>query len=517
MVTETEKKIPAVQWGLLYGIIFGLSYSQEALFSSNQNTKFITGLALAGYGDIAADWMARITDPFPLFSHLLKWQYQLLGLYAGTHLSFFLIVGAYGILGVQLAKSFFERTEDRQRALWVFSLLWLLIHIVGVRNLWSGVFPEGLAGQYMLGDYYQPCCFGVLLLAGIAAYSAGRILPASACFMLGPLFHPAYLISSALIAAALIILPANRGLGIGWGKRLLFLFLVGVTVGACTVYNFYTLTSSDPVIRDTAHKIMAETRIPQHALPSEWKITQTALFFMAGCAAAWLGRKRLVGQLLFVLVPVVASSVLWAAVFYNPTVAVAAPWRVSVFLAPLSWMLLLAALATWIARRTRQKLVFPLSARGKKWLVLAGICACSGGVLHLGFDYARKTHNREYGLTRFLAGYHTSGNQYLVPPEQTHIRLEAGVPVFATWKSHPTRDSEFLEWYEKIEIARTLYGGRSEGAQEALKAVLGSHTVTHVVWPQSKGAFPFPQMGKQVFGDSHFSLWELNKTGEPQL
>ena len=107
MTTETEKKIPAGRWLLLYGILFGLSYPQEALFSSNQNTKFITGLARAGYGDIAADWMARITDPFPLFSHLLQWQYQLLGLYAGTHLSFFLIAGAYGILGVWLAKSFF--------------------------------------------------------------------------------------------------------------------------------------------------------------------------------------------------------------------------------------------------------------------------------------------------------------------------------------------------------------------------------------------------------------------------
>ena len=509
MTTETEKKRSTARWALLYGVLFGLAYSQGALFCSNQNTKFISGLALAGYGDIAADWMARITDPFPLFSHALKWQYQLLGLYVGIHFPFFLIVGAYGILGVRLAKSLFEGSEDRQRALWVFSLLWLLIHIVVLRNLWSNVFPEGLAGQYMLGDYYQPCCFGVLLLAGIAAYRSGRILPAAACFMIAPLFHPAYLISSALIAAALTILPANRGLGIGRGKRILFLFLVGMAVGAYGLYNFHTLTSGDPVIRDTAHKLMAETRIPQHALPSEWKFNRTVLFFMAGCAAAWLGRKRLVGQLLFVLVPVVAATALWAVVAYNPTVAVAAPWRVSVFLAPLSWMLLLSAPATWIARSTRERLVLPISAGVKKWLVLAGICACLGGVLHLGFDYMRKTHNKEFMLTRFLAGYHVSGNQYLVPPDQTHIRLEAGVPVFATWKSHPTKDGEFLEWYGRIEIARIIYEGQSGQAQESLKAVLGSHAVTHVIWPQSKGAFPFSKMGKQVFVDSHFSLWDM--------
>lgn len=58
-------------WRLWYPLVFGLAYSQEALFSSNQNTKFITGLARAGYRDVAADWMAGITDPFPLFSQLL--------------------------------------------------------------------------------------------------------------------------------------------------------------------------------------------------------------------------------------------------------------------------------------------------------------------------------------------------------------------------------------------------------------------------------------------------------------
>ncbi len=226
----------------------------------------------------------------------------------------------------------------------------------GVKDLWSDIFPEGLAGQYMLGDYYQPCCFGVLLFAGIAAYRAGRMLPAAACFILGPLFHPAYLISSALIASALIILPANRGLGIGWGKRFLFILLVAAGVGAYGIYNMSTLTSGDPAVRIAAHRLIAETRIPQHSLPSAWKIVPTVLFFLTASAAAWVGRKQLIGQLLVVLVPLIAATVLWAAIDYNPTVAVAAPWRVSVFLAPLSWMLILAALAAWIARSTKERL-----------------------------------------------------------------------------------------------------------------------------------------------------------------
>ena len=103
----------------------------------------------------------------------------------------------------------------------------------------------------------------------------------------------------------------------------------------------------------------------------------------------------------------------------------------------------------------------------------------------------------------------------MIPPEQTRIRLEAGVPVFATWKSHPTKDSEFLEWYKRIEAARTIYDG-GPGAQEALKALLESHAVTHVIWPESKGAFPFPQTGqagfrRQLFQPVGYALSRLLK------
>ena len=156
----------------------------------------------------------------------------------------------------------------------------------------------------------------------------------------------------------------------------------------------------------------------------------------------------------------------------------------------------------------KERLAMPLSPRVKKWLIAACVCACLGGVLHLGYDYARKTRNSEYGLTRFLATYHTAGNQYLIPPEQTRIRLEAGVPVYATWKSHPTKDSEFLEWYKRVEAARKIYDG-GPGAQDALQALLASHAVTHVVWPEAKGTFPFSQLGRRVFGDKNFSLWDM--------
>jgi len=92
-------------WLYCYLLLFGLAYAQSPLFESNQNTKFISGLAQAQYRDVAADWMAGITDPFPMFSHLLVWQYRLLGLYVGTHLSFVLLLSVFGFCGLWSAKS----------------------------------------------------------------------------------------------------------------------------------------------------------------------------------------------------------------------------------------------------------------------------------------------------------------------------------------------------------------------------------------------------------------------------
>src|SRR5687767_9778462 len=53
---------------LLWSAIFGVSYTQAALYYSNQNQYFLHGLANAGRGDLAGDWLANTRDPTPVFS-----------------------------------------------------------------------------------------------------------------------------------------------------------------------------------------------------------------------------------------------------------------------------------------------------------------------------------------------------------------------------------------------------------------------------------------------------------------
>ena len=257
-------------WFCCYPIFFGIAYSQAVIFTSNQNTKFVSGLALAHYRDVASDWMAGISDPFPVFSYILKWQYELLGLFAGVHLAYLFLLALYGITAVWLAGHLTERDDHRPRILFVFSLMWMFIHFVRVRDNWLSLIPDGLAGQYILGEYYQPCVFGVLLLTGTAAYVSRRTILAAVCLVLAALIHPTYLISSIMIAVSITVIPANRYLEISWCKRLIFLSLFSLVVGTYAIWMVHHLGSGDPVIAKQAHKLLAETRIPHHAILSQW-------------------------------------------------------------------------------------------------------------------------------------------------------------------------------------------------------------------------------------------------------
>ena len=44
---------------LFWSICFGIAFTQWPLYSENQNTKFLQGLATAGMGYLSNDWLAN--------------------------------------------------------------------------------------------------------------------------------------------------------------------------------------------------------------------------------------------------------------------------------------------------------------------------------------------------------------------------------------------------------------------------------------------------------------------------
>src|SRR4051812_6820563 len=61
---------------LLWAAAFGAAYGPAPLYYSNQNQYFLHGLAAAGRGDLARDWLVTTRDPTPLFSAAVTWTYS---------------------------------------------------------------------------------------------------------------------------------------------------------------------------------------------------------------------------------------------------------------------------------------------------------------------------------------------------------------------------------------------------------------------------------------------------------
>jgi hypothetical protein len=452
--------------------------------------------------------MAKATDTFPVFSYLLKWQYEYFGLYLGVHSAFLLLVCLYGGTSLWLAKRLVRKDEYSARFLFVFSLIWMFFHWYKVRDNWQAI-PDGLGDQYMLRTYYQPCVYGVLLLTATAAYSSKRLLPAAFCLVLGALIHPTYLISSSLIAAAIVVLPANKVLEITWRQRLLFLSIFIAVIGVYSFWMLGQIGAGDPLIQKEAHTLLAETRIPHHALVSGWDLQKSAIFFGLSLLAAWFARKHLLGQLLFFLLLIVSASLVWTVVYYNPTVAVAAPWRISAVLAPLSWVVLVAVVAKWINREISKERILPFNLF-MTVSILGAVIASVWGVVGLLDAYSRKEGEKFYAVSRFIESMHQSGNQYMVPIMEEHIGMEAGVPIYVTWKTHPTKDTEFLEWYQRIEKARNVYESKVSAAE--VQGYLNALSVSHIIWPTSNSEFPYSNSGQRLYADEAYSLWDMTNT-----
>ena len=57
--------------------------------------------------------------------------------------------------------------------------------------------------------------------------------------------------------------------------------------------------------------------------------------------------------------------------------------------------------------------------------------------------------------------------------------LVTSVPIFTDWKSHPYKDVDLLEWYERVKLVKRIYSGNI--SCDSLINVLKKYKVTHIV------------------------------------
>jgi hypothetical protein len=450
---------------LAWSAVFALLYTQLPLYASNQNQYYLHGLAHAGYGFLANDWLARTLDPTPVFSFLIELTYRVFHSEAPTHFYYAILIGVYGYALWGIADILFQLRKSTVRTL-TFLAAFLTIHSTLFRfllsRIWDGesayVLEGGVAFQRVLGQFFQPSTFGVFLLLSIYLFLRHRRRFSILSLAVAIYFHSTYLLAGALITLGYLVAigQEERQLkSVFWHGLLTLAAILPILVYALLIFG-----PTSPEIYQQAQNILVHYRIPQHALIGGWMrwtvYVQAALLI----GAVVVTRKTRLFPIFSVAALGMFLLTLLQASIANDTLALLFPWRLSVILVPLSTTILLAAGVQWAGNR------WPHTAPAVHRWVIAGCLAMIAGLMIVGMLRSAldnlATPVLAKSLQQYLRERTSSGEIIFIPPRMETFRLESGMAVYIDLKSIPYRDMDVIEWYRRLEVVNHFYNSPAE-------------------------------------------------------
>jgi len=495
----------------LWGLLFAISYTQSPLYTSNQNQYFLQGLADAGYGELAEDWLANTHDPTPVFSGLVEYAYRVFpqewvfyGLYA-------LLMGVYFYSLWGIASQIYPQLEQPAAAFLFIALLigahsaairFFLARILG--DNWTFVLEDGVADQRLLGLVLQPSAFGVFLVLGVYLFLRRKPVLAASSTAIAALFHPTYLLSAAVLTATFILVTLFEEKD--WKKPLLAGGIALLLVMPSLLSTYQVFVGSAAEITEQARQVLVEYRIPHHALVSWW-FDITAVLKIGIVVAAILLVRRRSGRLFWVLLVSSCSAVLLTLLQLasgSKALALLFPWRLSTYLVPLSLAVILAALVAGLANNRQLE-----SGNWRKGVYIGStmlVVACVlVGVARFSIDLQRRARDPERPIEGYVAVTLEPGENYLTPIKMQDFRLESGAPVFIEFKAIPYRAEEVLEWYRRVRLADRFY---KSGDCRVLDEIEQAAPVTHVVEETSEQEIDCPGLDL-VYSDASYRLFRI--------
>ena len=494
---------PALKF-VSWGVLLGLAYGQSPLYTSNQNLYFLHGLAQAGQGLLAEDWLANTTDPTPVFTWLVAFSVRYLP-QAAFYTYYLLLFSVYLYSLRHIADRLFSPERSRT-ARWLFLALIFATHSAALRVLlgrglggeWQYLFDGGLAGQRLLGTVLQPSIFGVFLLLSIQQYLEGRPYRAVLAAAVAATVHPTYLLGAAVLTVTYIIAEIRANKDYRQALRISALSLALVL--PILVYSF---RSFFPSAAD-AQGILIHFRLPAHALVSEWfGLASVATLMLLGLALVLTRSTR--------LFPVLVISIAFGAVLTvlqilaaSDTLALLFPWRLSVYLVPLS----VAVLAGWLAVRLNDRLGQRFGRVAPAASVMVITLSIVSGLGWMAFHGLQGRIAPERAVFAHVAETARSGQIYVIPAKLQDFRLATGAPILADFKSNPYRRGEVINWHDRVRLLDWFY--RDEIDCGLMASFIEEYGVTHMVLGPNQVGQVCPEM-QERYNDGYYAVYELSR------
>jgi hypothetical protein len=466
-----------------WALIFGLIYAQSPLYTNNQNTYFLHGLAKAGVGYLKNDWLATRPETMPVFTWLVYLTFMIFHSKVPYYIYYALLMGVYLFSMYGIMDKFFDLCRSKIRTL-AFLALFLAAHSAALRFLFSKLVSAdstfllegGVAGQRILGQIFQPSVFGVFLVLSIYLFLQQKPFWSLVPIAVAASVHPVYLLGGALLTIAYMWMLFRTGHNL---KRPLFLGISALLlVAPALAYTIYMFWDPDPVLAQEALDILVNFRNPQHALISTWLNWTVLVQVLVVLISLFIIRRTKLFPILLIVSLGMVALTLMQVLTSSKWLAMIFPWRVSVLLVPMGTTILVAAVVTKFMSWTKE------TPKAERLISLLSLVMIIGlmiiGAIRFQVESYRKLADPARPMMDFVTMNKSPRDVYMVPSKMEDFRLVTGAPILVDFKSTPDRDADVVEWYERLQWVSWFYNG-SDNQCKLLNDIASRYGVTHVV------------------------------------
>jgi len=442
-------------------VLFLFTISQQDLFKENHVLLIYALKNFDAFKNLNNDFVTDFTNHIPIYTGLVFFlvkYFSIKSLYVLHYILLFIC--AFSIYKV-FDKIF--KFTNLEVIIWL-TLYCLIFH--------ENSYFSGVAGQSVINQTLQPSSFGVFFFVSLALYLNSNLILSVLSLCLAVYFHPTYLIHSIFFITGYSIynlLYKNY-------KNLIkinIIFLLFILPVILFLYKNFIINENH--INDIAQEILVEKRIPHHANIQYWfsykDLIAISILFIG---LILIRDNKLFFTPIFTISFLTISISLIQYLSNSNFLALLFPWRSSVFLIPLSSLIIL----TILIKKTKFIQIFNYKTTMSFFIIIFSIFFYKNIFLEEKYNERLKDKNN---LFTFLT--ESREIKLLISPTYIEdIRLNTSIPIFVNWKFHAFRNNEIVKWYNRIQIINEFYGAEDKNDQHLLLNKINNiQTTSHIL------------------------------------
>ena len=413
------------------------------------------------------DWIANQAHHLPVF---VQFNYVLIKLLSSKVIYFIhgILLALCALYLFLISKNLFPKLETRNLAIIWFALFTILFH--------ENSFFSGVAGQSVIDIGYQPASFGILFFIGIYYFLIKKYFLCILFICLGASFHPTYVLHSGFLVLGILtyfILSKNYQ---NFLKTLIIYSILILPITLFIIINFLTI---DENLTTLGQEILLD-RIPHHADIKYWLSYKDLFFLVTYLYALYIVRKNKQFFTLFLIFGICPILLSLTQYFYDiNSLALAFPWRSSVFITPISSVIILSS---WIEKIKLDINKLKIVSFSLILLISTFFFIKSHFIKDLNGEFTKKLILSEEIKKNF-----DSIERILIPTNLDYIRMYTGLPIFINWKHHTFRFDQLIKWRKRMNLADEFYSNNNiESQLIKLKEIQKIENISHILINKDK-------------------------------